>query len=95
MPVGLSAQKKQLSQAKDYIKSGKNLDKAETLIRTVLADSAEKDNLKAWQMLVEVLKKQYEQGNEQMYLKQKYDTLSFSITTKKLFSAAESADLKS
>ena len=27
MPVGLSAQKKQLSQAKDYIKSGKNLDK--------------------------------------------------------------------
>lgn len=92
MPVGLSAQKKQLSQAKDYIKSGKNLDKAENLIRTVLADSAEKDNLKAWQMLVEVLKKQYEQGNEQMYLKQKYDTLSFFITTKKLFSAAESAD---
>ena len=66
MPSGLSAQKKQLSQAKDYIKSGKNLDKAESLVRAVLADSAEKDNLKAWQMLVETLRKQYEQGNEQM-----------------------------
>lgn len=92
MPSGLSAQKKQLSQAKDYIKSGKNLDKAESLVRAVLADSAEKDNLKAWQMLVETLRKQYEQGNEQMYLKQKYDTLSFFVTTRKLFVAAESAD---
>lgn len=92
MPSGLSAQKKQLSQAKDYIKSGKNLDKAESLVRTVLADSAEKDNLKAWQMLVETLRKQYEQGNELMYLKQKYDTLSFFVTTRKLFVAAESAD---
>lgn len=92
MPSGLSAQKKQLSQAKDYIKSGKNLDKAESLVRAVLADSAEKDNLKAWQMLVETLRKQYEQGNELMYLKQKYDTLSFFVTTRKLFVAAESAD---
>ena len=92
MPSGLSAQKKQLSQAKDNIKSGKNLDKAESLVRAVLADSAEKDNLKAWQMLVETLRKQYEQGNEQMYLKQKYDTLSFFVTTRKLFVAAESAD---
>lgn len=92
MPSGLSAQKKQLSQAKDYIKSGKNLDKAESLVRAVLADSAEKDNLKAWQMLVETLRKQYDQGNEQMYLKQKYDTLSFFVTTRKLFVAAESAD---
>lgn len=92
LPSGLSAQKKQLSQAKDYIKSGKNLDKAESLVRAVLADSAEKDNLKAWQMLVETLRKQYEQGNEQMYLKQKYDTLSFFVTTRKLFVAAESAD---
>ena len=92
MPSGLSAQKKQLSQAKDYIKSGKNLDKAESLVRAVLADSAEKDNLKAWQMLVETLRKQYEQGNEQMYLKQKYDTLSFFVTTRKLIVAAESAD---
>ena len=92
MPSGLSAQKKQLSQAKDYIKSGKNLDRAESLVRAVLADSAEKDNLKAWQMLVETLRKQYEQGNEQMYLKQKYDTLSFFVTTRKLFVAAESAD---
>ena len=92
MPSGLSAQKKQLSQAKDNIKSGKNLDKAESLVRAVRADSAEKDNLKAWQMLVETLRKQYEQGNEQMYLKQKYDTLSFFVTTRKLFVAAESAD---
>lgn len=92
MPSGLAAQMKQLSQAKDYLKTGKNLDKAESLIRSLLADSAQKDNLKAWQMLVETLKTQYEQGNEKMYLKQKYDTLSFFVTTRKLFEAAESAD---
>lgn len=34
MPSGLAAQMKQLSQAKDYLKTGKNLDKAESLIRS-------------------------------------------------------------
>ena len=46
MPVGLSAQKKQLSQAKDYIKSGKNLDKAETLIGLFLPTLQKKTTLK-------------------------------------------------
>lgn len=36
MPSGLAAQMKQLSQAKDYLKTGKNLDKAESLIQVSL-----------------------------------------------------------
>lgn len=89
---GVAAQKRQLTQARDYIKSGKNLDKAENVLRGVLKDSAQSNNLKAWQLLVETLTAQYEQGNEQLYLKQKYDTLSFFNNTWKLFSAAESMD---
>lgn len=92
MPFVASAQKKQLSQARDYIKSGKNLDKAESILRTQLQDSAQRNNIKVWQMLVESLTAQYEQGNEQLYLKQKYDTLAFFTTTRKIFSAAESAN---
>lgn len=88
----ISAQKKQLSQAKDYIKSGKNLDKAEEILRTQLKDSAQRNNVKTWQLLIDALTAQYEKGNEQLYLKQKYDTLAFFNTTRKLFSAAESMD---
>lgn len=92
LPGGIMAQKKQISQAKDYIKSGKNLDKAESILRTQLKDSVQKNNIKVWQLLMESLMAQYEQGNEQLYLKQKYDTLAFFTNTRKLFAAAEAMD---
>lgn len=90
--VSAVAQKKQISQARDYIKSGKNLDKAESILRTQLADSAQRNNLKVWQLLMDALTAQYEHGNEQLYLKQKYDTLTFFTTARKLFEAGESMD---
>lgn len=90
--VSAVAQKKQISQARDYIKSGKNLDKAESILRTQLADSAQRNNLKVWQLLMDALEAQYEHGNEQLYLKQKYDTLTFFTTARKLFEAGESMD---
>lgn len=90
--VSAVAQKKQISQARDYIKSGKNLDKAESILRTQLADSAQRNNLKVWQLLMDALTAQYEYGNEQLYLKQKYDTLTFFTTARKLFEAGESMD---
>lgn len=92
IPVCVSAQKKQLAQARDYIKSGKNLDKAESILRGVIADSAQSGNMKAWQLLIESLTAQYEKGNEQLYLKQKYDTLAFFTMARKLFSASEEMD---
>ena len=45
------AQKKEISQAQTYVKTGKNLDKAETSMRKLLADSANHANIKIWHTL--------------------------------------------
>ena len=88
----LHAQKKVLNQARDYIKSGQNLEKAESLLREQLKDSARRCDTKIWEMLVESITAQYDKGNESLYLKQKYDTLALFSTTRKLFSVMESMD---
>ena len=62
------AQKKELAQAKTYLKSGKDFDKAETLMRKLLADSNNVCNIKVWNMLADAVRMQYEQGNEKLYL---------------------------
>ena len=86
------AQKKDIEQAQTYIKSGKNLDKAEESMRKLLKDSANRTNLKVWQTLTEAIRLQYEQGNEKLYLKQKSDTASLFQTNYKMFLAYEAMD---
>ena len=65
------AQKKQLQAVRDQIKSGKELSKAEGTLRGLLVDSTSRNNHKVWLLLCDVLTKQYVQGNEKLYLKQK------------------------
>ena len=79
------AQKKQLQAVRDQIKSGKELTKAENTLRGLLVDSASKKNNKIWLLLCDALTKQYEQGNEKLYLKQKYDTAALFTVTRKLY----------
>lgn len=86
------AQKKEISQAQANIKSGKNLESAEANMRKLLVDSANKENIKIRYTLAEAIRVQYEQGNEQLYLKQKYDTASLFLTVYRLFKACESLD---
>ncbi len=81
----VNAQKKEIAQARTYIKSGKNLDKAEQSMRKLLLDSANVRNIRIYTTLAEVVRKQYEQVNEKVYLKQPYDTAAFFNTAKKLF----------
>ena len=81
----MNAQKKEIAQARTYIKSGKNLDKAEQSMRKLLLDSANVRNIRIYTTLAEVVRKQYEQVNEKVYLKQPYDTAAFFNTAKKLF----------
>lgn len=89
----LRAQRKEMSQARSYIKSGKELDKAEKMLRELLAkDSANRQNPKIYLLLYDALRKQYEQGNEKLYLKQKYDTVAFFDLTKRIFSVLEALD---
>lgn len=86
------AQKKEIAQAQSVLKSGKNVEKAEEAMRKLLADSANRQNLKIWQVLTEAVKMQYEQGNEQLYLKQKYDTASLFNIERRMFQAYEGMD---
>lgn len=88
----MNAQKKEIAQARTYIKSGKNLDKAEASMRKLLADSTNVDNVKIYTTLAEVVRKQYEGINEKVYLRQPYDTAAFFNTAKKMFVAYEKLD---
>ena len=85
-------QKKTMTQVKDYIKSGKNLDKAEKLMTDLLNDSSSRGNEKVWLLLFESQRKQYDQGNEKLYLKEKYDTAALFLVGKRMFDTLEGLD---
>lgn len=87
-----SAQKKEISQARDYIKSRSSLDKAESSMRELLKDSANRRNLKIYITLAEAVRAQYDVENEKLYLKEKFDTAAFFNTARKMFLAYEGLD---
>ena len=86
------SQRRQIEQAQDQIKSGKNLDKAEAAMRKLLSDSTNRNNRRIWVTLIGTLTKQYELANEKLYLKQKYDTAQFFNLTKRLFDDIQTFD---
>lgn len=88
----INAQKKEISLAKDNIKKGTNLGQAESSMANLLKDSANRNNEKIWLTLYEAQKKQYEQGNEKLYLKQDYDTAKLFLSVKKMFQTLEGLD---
>ena len=89
LPLIAWGQKKTMTQVKDYIKSGKNLDKAEKLMTDLLNDSSSRGNEKVWLLLFESQRKQYDQGNEKLYLKEKYDTTALFLVGKRMFDTLE------
>ncbi|MGP1453021.1 MAG: hypothetical protein ACTTJ9_06210 [Segatella oris] len=92
LPLIAWGQKKTMTQVKDYIKSGKNLDKAEKLMTDLLNDSSSRGNEKVWLLLFESQRKQYDQGNEKLYLKEKYDTTALFLVGKRMFDTLEGLD---
>ena len=92
VPLVLSAQRKQLLQAQEMIKTGTTLDKAESLMASLLRESKHRNNPKLWLTLYQAQRAQYEQANEKLYLKQKNDTSAFFRLTRKMFLTAESLD---
>ena len=76
----LWAQKKELSQARSYIKSGKDYDKAEKLMTGLLANPNHRTNIKVYATWYDAVSGQYAQANEKLYLKQAYDTAAFRGT---------------
>ena len=87
------AQRKELSQARTYIKSGKDFDKAEKLMTGLLEkDESNRTNEKIYLTWFQAVTKQYEAANEKLYLKQKYDTAAFFNLARRLYSIAETLD---
>ena len=84
--------KKDLAQVKASLKTGKELDKAERIMNDVLAKPDNRKEIKAWLLLFDVIKKQYEQGNERLYLQQSADTVAMYNLTKKMCLTLESID---
>ena len=82
------AQKKEISQARTYIKNGKDKDlsSAEKLMTDLLAkDSANRQNPRIYATWYDAALLQYESANEKLYLKQKYDTVQFFSLIRKLY----------
>ena len=92
LPLIAWGQKKTMTQVKDYIKSGKNLDKAEKLMTDLLNDSSSRGNEKVWLLLFESQRKQSDKGNEKLYLKEKYDTTALFLVGKRMFDTLEGLD---
>lgn len=92
LPSVLMAQKKEIADARVNIKKGVNLDKAEASMRKLLTDSANLQNEKIWLTLFDAVKKQYEQLNEKLYLKQQSDTAKLLTHTFHMFDVLESMD---
>ena len=90
--VSICAQKKVIAQARTYLKSGKDFDKAEKLMADLLKDSANRGNMKIRLLQFEAVKRQYEQGNEKLYLKQKYDTAALFNSTYKMYHILQGID---
>jgi len=86
------AQKKQISAAREQIKKRSNLEQAEKSMRKLLADSANRGNIKIYVTLAEAVRARYEAANEQFYLRQKSDTAALFNTARAMFLAYESLD---
>ena len=91
-PCLTMAQKKELSQARTILKSGKKIEEAEKLMTGLLKDSANRDNKRIYAVWYESVLMQYQLVNEKLYMKQKQDTAQFFELTRRLFSVAETLD---
>ena len=88
LTTSVSAQRKQIGEARTYLKSGKNYDKAEKLMTDLLKDSANQDNKRIYEIWLQSVQKQYEQANERFYMKKQQDTAQFFNLVRRMFTIA-------
>jgi tetratricopeptide (TPR) repeat protein len=93
-PCSAWAQKKELNQARSYIKSGKDADfeKAAQLMTELLKNVKNKGNKKIYQTWFEAVRGQYVAANERIYLKHKQDTAKFFDLNREMFVICEALD---
>ena len=88
LTIPASAQRKQIGEARTYLKSGKNYDKAEKLMTDLLKDSANQDNKRIYEIWLQSVQKQYDQANERFYMRKQQDTTQFFNLVRRMFSIA-------
>ncbi|MBQ8949486.1 MAG: hypothetical protein IJ059_06855 [Prevotella sp.] len=88
----VSAQKRQMAEAENYLRSGKNYDKAEQLMTKLLKDSANQQNPRIYNLWLQAVEKQYDDLNERMYKHQSIDTTQLFNLTRRIFTIAECLD---
>lgn len=88
----LPAQKKEIAEAKTYLKKNQNLDKAEALLRKVVSMPEQDTKLDNYILLADIVRKQYENDNEKLYLKKLSDTASIFPVLRRMFYAFEKLD---
>ena len=86
------AQKRQMAEAENYLRSGKNFDKAEQLMTKLLQDSVNQQNPRIYNLLMQAVEKQYQELNERMYKHQDIDTLKLFTLNRRIFTIAERLD---
>lgn len=84
--------KKVLDQSRTSIKKGNGLENAEKQLRELLKDTAIHRTMPIREMLCEVIMKQYEMGNEKLFLKEKYDTAALFNIAQRMFLAYNDLD---
>ena len=83
--LSVCAQRKQIGEARTYLKSGKNFDRAEKLMTDLLKDSANRENKRIYEIWFQSVQKQYDQANEKFYMKKQQDTAQFFSIVRRLF----------
>ena len=91
-PCMANAQRKEMSQARTIIKSKRGVEQAENLMKTLLKDSANRENKRIYAIWYESVLLQYQAVNEKLYMKQRQDTAQFFELTRRLFTVAETLD---
>ena len=86
------AQKRQMEEAENYLRSGKNYDKAEQLMTKLLKDSANQQNPRIYNLWLQAVEKQYDDLNVRMYKHQTIDTTKLFNLARRIFTIAERLD---
>lgn len=84
--------KKVLDQTKTNIKKGNGLENSEKQLRELLKDSAIHRTMPIRIALCETIAKQYEIGNEKLFLREKYDTAALFNIAQRMFLAYNELD---
>lgn len=85
LTITVTAQRRQLQEARVILKGDKGYDKAEKLMTDLLKDSANLSNVRIYDMWLLAVEKQYLQVNERMYKKEQVDTAGFFGLTRRMF----------